>query len=67
MWMVVYVSRDKSKIDKLLSVLGVRGIMTMMRPAVDDGGECCAYEILVPKTELDEAQDVIFDTELSGS
>ena len=42
MWMVVYVSRDKSKIDKLLSVLGVRGIMTMMRPAVDEGGECCA-------------------------
>lgn len=67
MWMVVYISRDKEKIDKLLSALNKCDIMTMMRSAVVEGGGCSAYEILVPQTELDEAQDVIFDTELSES
>ncbi len=67
MWTVVYVSRNKDKIDKLIGVLDRSGIITMLRPADRDGScEGGAYEILVPKTELDQAQDIIFDTELSA-
>lgn len=65
MWMVVYVSCDKAKADRLIGLLNDRDIMTMMRPAVDENGSCGAYEVLVPSTELSEAQDLIFDSELS--
>ncbi len=67
MWTVVYVSQNKSKIDRLIAVLNSSSIITMLRLTGKNGsGECGAYEILVPKTELDQAQDIIFDTELSG-
>ncbi len=66
MWTVVYVSRNKEKVEKLVEILNTCDIMTMLRPASGEGCESGTYEILVPKTELETAQDIIFDTELSG-
>ena len=66
MWTVVYVSRNKDKIDKLISILNSSSIITMLRlNGNKDSENSVTYEILVPRTELDQAQDIIFDTELS--
>lgn len=67
MWTVVFVSPDKQKIDKLLTVLEDRKILTMLKAAgEDDFGEGTGYEILVPQTELETAQEIIFDIEING-
>lgn len=65
MWTVVYVSQDKPKVDRILSVLDQNQIMTMLKMSGEDESESCAvYEILVPQTELETAQDIIVDAEL---
>lgn len=65
MWTVVFVSQDKSKIDKILKLLEENKIMTMLKTSSDGDFEVDnTYEILVPQTELETAQDVIFDFEL---
>ena len=65
MWTVVFVSQDKSKIDKILKLLEENKIMTMLKTSSEGNFEVDnTYEILVPQTELETAQDVIFDFEL---
>lgn len=65
MWTVVFVSQDKSKIDKILKLLEENKIMTMLKTSSEGDFEVDnTYEILVPQTELETAQDVIFDFEL---
>ena len=65
MWTVVFVSQDKSKIDKILKLLEENKIMTMLKTSSEGDFEVDnTYEILVPQTELETAQDVIFDCEL---
>lgn len=67
MWTVVFMSQDKAKIDKILAVLEQSNIMTMLKTSgEDDFGSGTVYEILVPQTELESAQDIIFDTELEN-
>ncbi len=67
MWTVVFMSQDKSKIDKILKLLEENKIMTMLKTSSDGDFEVDnAYEILVPQTELETAQDIIFDFELEG-
>lgn len=66
MWTVVYMSQDKGKVDKILKLLEDGKIMTMLKSSKEeddfDAGE--TFEILVPKTELECAQDIIIDSEL---
>ena len=65
MWTVVFVSQDKSKIDKILKLLEENKIMTMLKTSSEGDFEVDnTYEILVPQAELETAQDVIFDFEL---
>ncbi len=65
MWTVVYISQDKLKIDRVLSLLEEKKIMTMTKTSGEDGEEkLVAYEILVPKAELETAQEIIFDSEM---
>lgn len=67
MWTVVYMSRDKVKVDKILSLLDSKEIMTMLKSAGEDDFETeGVFEILVPGTELEIAQDIIFDSELEN-
>lgn len=65
MWTVVYMSQNKAKVDKILKLLEDSKIMTMVKSAGEDDFETGGvFEILVPGTELESAQDVIFDSEL---
>lgn len=65
MWTVVYLSKNKDKVDKLIEILNSNNIITMLRQSKDNVDTTSAYEILVPQTEIETAQDIIFDTELS--
>ncbi|MCH5211663.1 MAG: glutamate decarboxylase [Oscillospiraceae bacterium] len=67
MWTVVFVSQNKPKVDKMLEVLGEKKILTMLKvSSEDDFGDGTSYEILVPKTELEMAQEIIFETEMKS-
>lgn len=67
MWTVVYLSQNKAKVDRLIEILNSSDIITMLKVSKeDDYDNGTAYEILVPQTELETAQDIIFDTEISG-
>ncbi len=66
MWTVVFISQDKDKIDNLVKILNDNSVMTMIKTtSEDDFGVGVAYEILVPQTELEVAQDIIVDTEIN--
>lgn len=67
MWTVVFMSQDKSKTDKILKLLEENKIMTMIKTSSEGDFEVDnVYEILVPQTELETAQDIIFDFELES-
>ena len=67
MWTVVFMSQDKSKVDKILKLLEDSKIITMLKTSnEDDFATSGVYEILVPQTELETAQDIIFDSEFEG-
>lgn len=65
MWTVVYMSENKGRVDEIVEELNKRSIMTMLKASgEDDFNNGCSYEILVPQTELEAAQDIIFDMEI---
>ncbi|MDD6563911.1 MAG: DUF2007 domain-containing protein [Clostridiales bacterium] len=65
MWTVVYVSQNKAKVDRILELLDKNSIMTMLKTTVEDDFQSGnSFEILVPKTELETAQNIIFDLEV---
>ena len=67
MWTVVFVSQNKTKIDQMLAVFDKKEILTMLKvSSEDDYGEGTSYEILVPQTELEQAQEIIFDIEANS-
>lgn len=66
MWTVVYMSQDKAKIDKMLAILEDNEIISMVKASGEDDFDMgTIYEILVPKTELESAQELILDAELA--
>lgn len=67
MWTVVYMSQDKFKVDRVMSLLENNEVITMLK-AVGEGESDAdrVYEILVPQTELETAQEIIVDTELEN-
>ena len=67
MWTEVYMSQNKVKADAIAAALEAQNIMTMRRTTgEDDFMTSVTYIILVPQTELESAQDIIFETELSA-
>lgn len=66
MWTVVYMSQNKSRVDRILQLLEKNKIMTMLKSSASGDFETNVYEILVPQTELEKAQEVIFDAELEN-
>ncbi len=67
MWTVVYMSQDKSKVDKILRIFDEHNIMNIVKSQNEDSAETATvYEILVPQTELASAQEIIIDAELES-
>lgn len=64
MWTVVYVSQSMETSKKLIDALLTNNVISKLRRAnsCDEQHEC--FEVLVPSTELEVAQDLIFDNEL---
>lgn len=66
MWIVVYVTQSIETAKKLGSVLYDNKVISKLRCAknCDNGQDGGCYEVLVPDTELETAQDLIFENEL---
>ena len=61
----MYMSENKNRVDQIIEELNSRSIMTMLKTSgEDDFSSGGSYEILVPQTELEAAQDIIFDMEI---
>ena len=58
MWTVIYMAKDENDVSLLKEKLGEGGIMTMVKRVED------YIEILVPSREVDQAHNIIIDTEL---
>lgn len=67
MWTVVYMSQDRIKVNKMLAILESNEIISMVKASGEDDFDMgTMYEILVPKTELESAQELILDAELTN-
>lgn len=64
MWTVVYVSQSIETSEKLVDVLLNNGVISKLRRAAADGGVESCYEVLVPGTELQVAQELIIESDL---
>lgn len=62
MWTVVYVSQTEQKARELVAVLRDNKIISRLRRVNCEAENGC-FEVLVPQTELDMAQDLIFENE----
>ncbi len=64
MWTVVYVSQSMETSEKLVDMLSENSVISKLRRAGKDEKENCCYEVLVPGTELEAAQDLIIENGL---
>ena len=65
MWTVIYVSQSIETAKKLIDVLLTNKVISKLRRITNcNGNESNCYEVLVPSTELETAQDLIFENEL---
>ncbi len=62
MWTVVYVSQNEEKARLLAELFDTNSIISRVHNAGREPEGGC-YEVLVPQTELDMAQDLIFENE----
>lgn len=62
MWTVVYVSQSENKALSLAELFETNKIISRIHNAGNEPDGGC-YEVLVPQTELDAAQDLIFENE----
>ena len=65
MWTVIYMAQVKERAGKLRELLEEKGIIVKVRSSgagTDDAGGC--FELLVPAAEFNEAQDIMFESEL---
>ena len=63
MWLTVYVSQDEQTAKKLIVLLRTASVMARMR-RLGNKNERQGVEVLVPRTEVDIAQNIIIDNEL---
>ena len=62
MWTTVYMAQDKEKAEQLRNAIEEKNIIVMLRAiSVPDSAVSNCYEILVPKTELEAALDIIIE------
>ncbi len=60
MWTVVYIAPNSSVAEMLKEMLTKEGLLVMLRPAgIPHFGEAGNVEILVPKGEAEEAQELL--------
>jgi hypothetical protein len=65
MWTVVYLAQNKSDVDRMQKVLEENEIIVRVRCVADkEAQDAPCYEVLVPQTEISQAQNVIIDQEL---
>ena len=65
MWTVIYVSQSIETAKKLIDVLLTNKVISKLRRTNNcNGNESSCHEVLVPSTELETAQDLIFENEL---
>ena len=65
MWTVIYVSQSIETAKKLIDVLLTNKVISKLRRTNNcNGNERSSYEVLVPSTEPETAQDLIFENEL---
>ena len=62
MWTEVYFSQNESKVKRLVDILNASEIISRVRRRGDEGEEC--FVVLVPRTELDEAQSLLVESDL---
>lgn len=66
MWTEVFMSQNRLKVDEIIEALEGQHIMTMLRTAgEDDFSAAVTYTVMVPQTELESAQEIIFEAEIS--
>lgn len=61
MWTVVYMTQNENHANKLMEILHSESILAKIRNAGEDSG---CFEVLVPQTELNAAQNLIFENDL---
>lgn len=62
MWIVVYLAKGRNAVTELRALLEKSGILVMLRRKTSEEDENEAfYEILVPQTEVEAAQDIIIE------
>jgi hypothetical protein len=64
MWTVVYMSQSAETSEKLMAVLSENKVMSKLRRSNYSREKFGCYEVLVPSTELEASQDLIFENEL---
>lgn len=64
MWTVIYVSQSSETAQKLSQELYKNKIISKLRRAGSNDEDKCCYEILVPNTEMEAAQDLIIENSL---
>lgn len=64
MWTEVYVSQNSEKVGRLLEILERSRIISKVKRISCGTGTGKCFEVLVPKTELEETQNIIVDSDL---
>ena len=65
MWTEVYFSQSEDKVEKLVKILDDARIITRVKCLDSEGDERSkCYKVLVPGTELDEAQELMVESDL---
>ncbi len=62
MWTEVYFSQDNGKVNRLVDILNSAQIISRVRRRGKEGSEC--FVVLVPRPELDEAQNLLVESDL---
>lgn len=63
MWTEVYFSQNHDKVQRLVEILNSAQIISRVRRSGDSGSSEC-FVVLVPRTELDEAQGLLVESDL---
>jgi len=62
MWMVVYMAQTKETAEQIRNVLTAEGFLVKLKPVYKNvSSEENYYEILVPKSEANEAHDILME------
>lgn len=63
MWIVVYLVKSREAMLGIRQMLEAEDILVMVRKKTTDDENQAFYDILVPQTEVEKAQDIIITNE----